>query len=107
MLVGDPKLDASQRIPDFPYARYAELLGFKGIRVDRPEDVAAAWDEAFAANGVVLVETITDPEVPPLPPHIEFQQARNMAEALAKGDPARGDIIRQSLKGKLQELVNR
>jgi pyruvate dehydrogenase (quinone) len=107
VLVGDPKLDASQRIPDFPFARYAELLGFKGIRVDRPDDVAAAWDEAFAANGVVLVEAVTDPEVPPLPPHIEFQQARNMAKALAKGDPARGEIIRQSLKGKLQELVNR
>jgi pyruvate dehydrogenase (quinone) len=107
VLVGDPKLEASQRIPDFPFARYAELLGFKGIRVDRPEDVGAAWDEAFGAGGVVLVEAVTDPEVPPLPPHIEFEQARNVAKALAKGDPARGAIIRQSLKGKLRELVNR
>jgi pyruvate dehydrogenase (quinone) len=107
VLVGDPKLEASQRIPDFPYARYAELLGFKGIRVDAPEQVAAAWDEALAAREPVLVEAVTDPEVPPLPPHIEFQQARNMAKALAHGDPARGQIIRQALKGKLQELVNR
>ena len=107
VLSGDPKLDASQRIPDFPYARYAELLGFSGIRVDAPDQVAAAWDRAFATDGPVLVEAITDPEVPPLPPHIEFEHARNLASALAKGDPERGHTIRQTLKGRLQELVNR
>jgi pyruvate dehydrogenase (quinone) len=107
VLVGDPKLDASQVIPDFPFARYAELLGFRGIRVDDPAHVAAAWDEALAAREPVLVEAIIDPEVPPLPPHIEFEQAKNLARALAKNDPARGQIIRQALKGKLQELVNR
>ena len=38
VMTGDPKFEASQDIPDFPYARYAELLGLKGIRVDRPDD---------------------------------------------------------------------
>ncbi len=107
VLVGDPKLEASQRIPDFPYARYAELLGFTGIRVDSPDLLADAWDAALSARGPVVVEAVTDPEVPPLPPHIEFEQARNLAKALAKGDPARGQIVRQSLKGKLAEFVTR
>jgi pyruvate dehydrogenase (quinone) len=107
VLAGDQKLDASQQLPDFPYARYAELLGLKGIRVDSPDQVAAAWDEALAAGGPVLIEAITDPEVPPLPPHIRFEQAKEMAVAMAKGDPNRGRIIRQSLKGKLAEFVNR
>jgi pyruvate dehydrogenase (quinone) len=107
VLSGDPKLEASQRIPDFPYAAYAELLGFEGIRVDAPDQVGAAWDRALAADRPVVVEAVTDPEVPPLPPHIEFQQARNMAAALAKGDPARGAIVRQSLKTKLKDIVSR
>jgi hypothetical protein len=34
-------------------------------------------------------------------------QAKNLAGALAQGDPARGQIIRQAVKGKLQEFVNR
>jgi pyruvate dehydrogenase (quinone) len=106
VLSGDPKLDASQVLPDFPFARYAELLGLKGIRVDAPEQVAGAWDEAFAADGPVLVEAITDPEVPPLPPHIRFDQAKELAAALP-GDPARKRIVRQSLRGKLAEFVNR
>ena len=97
-------------LPDFPYARYAELLGFKGIRVDSPEAVGPAWDEALASDVPVVYEAVTDPEVPPLPPHIEFEQAKNLAKALARGDPASGSIIRQALKGKLagvREPLNR
>jgi pyruvate dehydrogenase (quinone) len=107
VLAGDPKLDASQAIPDFPYARYAELLGFTGIRVDAPDQVVPAWERALAADGPVVVEAVTDPEVPPLPPHIEREQARKLARALVGGDPAARDIIRQSLRGKLEELRHR
>jgi pyruvate dehydrogenase (quinone) len=107
VLSGDQKLEASQVIPDFPYARYAELLGLRGIRIDSPDQVAGAWDEALSADGPVLIEALTDPEVPPLPPHIRFDQAKEMAIAMAKGDPNRGHIIRESIKGKLAEFVNR
>jgi pyruvate dehydrogenase (quinone) len=106
VLAGDPRLDASQLLPDFPFASYAELLGLKGIRVDSPDDVGAACEEALAADRPVVLEAITDPEVPPLPPHIRFEQAKKMAKALP-GDPARGRIIRHAVKGKLDEIVNR
>jgi len=107
VLTGDPKLEVSQTIPDFEYARYGELLGLKGIRVDDPDAVGDAWDEALAADRPVVLEAITDPEVPPLPPHIKIEQATSMARALAKGDPNGARIVKQSLKGKLQEIVNR
>jgi pyruvate dehydrogenase (quinone) len=107
VMAGDPKLESSQNIPDFPYARYAEILGFKGIRVDSPDQVADAWEEALAADRPVLYEAITDPEVPPLPPHIRFEQAKGLLQALAKGDPETVRIVKQSLKGKLQEFTTR
>jgi pyruvate dehydrogenase (quinone) len=107
VMEGDRKLDASQDLPDFPYARYAEMLGLRGIRIDSPDQVPGAWDEALASDGPVLIEAITDPEVPPLPPHISFEQAKEMALAMAKGDPNRGRIIRNSLRGKLAEFINR
>ncbi|MGZ4201869.1 MAG: thiamine pyrophosphate-requiring protein [Thermoleophilaceae bacterium] len=107
VLSGDPKLEASQVIPDFPYARYAELLGMRGIRVDAPDQVAGAWDQALANEGPVVLEAVTDPEVAPLPPHIRFDQAKEMAAAMLKGEPARGHIIREALRGKLAEFVNR
>ncbi len=107
VLAGDPKLDASQVLPPFEYARYAELLGLRGIRVDSPDDVAAAWDEALAADRPVLYEAITDPEYPPLPPHIKMTQAKHMAKAIAKGEPNAAQIMKESAKGKLHEFVNR
>jgi pyruvate dehydrogenase (quinone) len=107
VLAGDPKLQASQTIPDFPYARYAEMLGFKGIRVDDPDDVGPAWDEALASDRPVVYEAVTDPEIPPLPPHIRFEQAQGMAAALAKGDPHGIRIAWNALRGKLEEFTTR
>ncbi|MBV9466344.1 MAG: thiamine pyrophosphate-requiring protein, partial [Solirubrobacterales bacterium] len=102
---GDPKFEGSQDLPDFPYARYAEMLGLHGIRVDSAEQVGAAWDEALAADRPVLYEAMTDPEVPPLPPHITLEQAKALSSALLEGDPHARRIIKQSFRQKLQEFL--
>ena len=81
--------------------RYAESIGLKGIRVDRPERVGPAWDEAMAADRPCVIEFITDPEVPPLPPHISPEQARNFIKSLLH-DPDRGHMLKQSLKEMLE-----
>jgi pyruvate dehydrogenase (quinone) len=107
VMSGDAKLDASQVLPDFDYAAYARQLGLHGVRVDNPDDVGAAWDEALGAGRPALIEAITDPEVPPLPPHIRFEQASGMAKALMARDPAAKEMVTQSLKGKLAEFINR
>lgn len=60
--VGDPKFEASQDLPDFPYAGFAQSLSLHGIRVDTPDRIGAAWDEALAADRPVVLEAITDPE---------------------------------------------
>jgi pyruvate dehydrogenase (quinone) len=102
---GDPKFLGSQQLPDFPYARYAELVGLKGIRVDAPDQIGAAWDAAFAADRPVVLEAITDPEVPPLPPHITLDEARNYLKAVIGGDPDAKRMIGQSFVQKLAELL--
>jgi pyruvate dehydrogenase (quinone) len=92
---GDPKLQASQELPDFPYAAYAESLGLVGIRVDQPDQIGPAWDRAFRADRPVVVEAVTDPEVPPLPPHITFKQAKSLSSSLLKGDSGWRDMVRE------------
>jgi len=104
-VVGDPKFVTAQRVRDFPYARYAELLGLKGIRVDTPDAVAPAWEEALAADRPVVYEAITDPEVPPLPPHITLEHAKALTSTLLKGDPDARGIIRQSFRDKIEEFL--
>jgi pyruvate dehydrogenase (quinone) len=95
---------ATQWLPDFPYARYAELLGFTGVYCDSDEGIGAAWDEVLRADTPALLEVKVDPEIPPLPPHITVEQAEKMAGAMVKGDPERAGVIEKSLLGKLQEL---
>jgi pyruvate dehydrogenase (quinone) len=107
VMEGESKFPGSQDLPDFPYARYAELLGLTGVRVDTPEDVGAGWDRVLSANGPAVLEVVTDPDVPPLPPHIRMEQAKGMAKAIYRGDPDRGGMIREALKGKLAEFVTR
>jgi pyruvate dehydrogenase (quinone) len=85
---GDPRFAASQDVPSFPYARYAELLGLGGIRLDRPEDVGPAWDKALSADRPVLIEAIVDPAVPLVPPALKPEQAEKMSAGLAQEGPA-------------------
>ena len=104
-LEGDPKFAASQEIPDFPYARFAELLGLVGVRVESPDEIGEAWDEVLSADRPAVLEAVTDPEVPPLPPHITFEEARNFMLAVARGDEGRRDMLEQSLKARLAGLL--
>jgi pyruvate dehydrogenase (quinone) len=106
-MAGDPRFDASQDLPEFPFARYAELLGIKGIRVDAPDRVRPAWEEALAHQGPVLVEALTDPDMPPLPPQLRFETLRNMTRAFAKGDPAAGAILRHTIRARRTDLTTR
>jgi pyruvate dehydrogenase (quinone) len=98
ILAGDPKYVASQDVPDFPYARYAELIGLRGICVDRPEDLGDARDHALAADRPTVLEVYTDPDIPPLPPHITFKQAKDYTSAILHGDTDSVGIIKESVK---------
>ena len=107
VLAGDPKLEASQVLPDFPFAEYARMIGLDGVRVDHPDQIRAAWERAVHADRPFVFEAITDPNVPPLPPHIRLEQAKKMGMALIGGEDETPGIIKQAIKGKWQELVTR
>jgi pyruvate dehydrogenase (quinone) len=103
VLSGDPKYPGTQWLPDFSYAKYAELVGFKGIYCDNGDEVGDAWQEALGAGTPVVLEVKVDPEIPPLPPHIRVEQMKKMAEAMVK-DPERVGVMEKSLLGKLEEF---
>jgi len=81
------------------------MLGFKGIRVDDPDEVAGAWEKAFSSDRPVVYEAIVDAEVPPMPPHIFFDQAKSITRALYCGDPAAAEIIRHSFAELVEEYI--
>jgi pyruvate dehydrogenase (quinone) len=104
-LAGDPKFPATQEVPEFPYARYAEMIGLKGLTLKSPDQIGPVWDEALNSDRPVVIDAHVDPEVPPLPPHISFEQAKNYLLALAKGDPGWRGMIVQSFKDMAQSYL--
>jgi pyruvate dehydrogenase (quinone) len=104
---GDPRFEGSQSIPDFPYAKYAEDVGLLGIRVDRPDQIGDAWDRALSADRPTVVEAITDPNVPPLPPHITLEQARKFASSVWSGDAEALGYIKQTIKEAADSILPR
>jgi pyruvate dehydrogenase (quinone) len=105
IMMGDIRFVASQELPDFPYAAFADSIGLRGIRVERAEDLAGAWDEALSSDRPVVLEAITDPDTPTLPPHVTFEQAKHFTETLLRGDPNEAGIIKQTLKGALAGIL--
>jgi pyruvate dehydrogenase (quinone) len=97
VMAGDPKFEASQNVPAFQYAQFAESLGLKGLRVETPDRIGAAWDAALAADRPCVVAFRTDPEVPPLPPHITLEQAKKFMTSLLH-DPSRSQMLKNAMK---------
>ncbi|HVV76415.1 MAG TPA: thiamine pyrophosphate-requiring protein [Mycobacteriales bacterium] len=104
-LAGDPKNPDTQTLPYLPAAEYAKLLGFEGIKVERPEDVGPAWDRALTATGPVLLEFRTDPQIVALPPHVKPSMFKKTAKGLASGDEDALGIATKGFKGKLSEVT--
>jgi pyruvate dehydrogenase (quinone) len=102
---GAPKFTESQRLPDVDYAAFAASLGLQGIYIDKPSDLGPAWDRALAADRPTLLDVRVDPSVPPIPPHATFEQAKDAAKAILKGDEDRRSVIVEGIKTKVQEFL--
>jgi pyruvate dehydrogenase (quinone) len=99
---GDPRYDATQSIPDFPYADYARMIGLDGIRVERPQDVVSAWDRALASERPFVIDALVDRNVPTLPPQLNPEQEDKLTRALSDGDADADAVLRQL---QLQEVT--
>ncbi|MER7936154.1 MULTISPECIES: thiamine pyrophosphate-requiring protein [unclassified Streptomyces] len=102
---GAPQFEPSQSLPDFPYAEAARLAGLEGLRVEKPEDVQSAWQTALAADRPCVLDFVTDPAVPPIPPHATLEQIEAAASSVLKGDSDRAGMVRQGFKAKMQEFL--
>jgi pyruvate dehydrogenase (quinone) len=102
---GNPKYEASQDLPPFNYAEYANQLGLNGIRVERSEEIGAAWDRALSSDRPVVYDVVVDANISQLPPHVTLEQAHNLFSAVTKGDPDEGGVVKESIKEMLAGIL--
>jgi pyruvate dehydrogenase (quinone) len=105
VMAGDPKFEASQDLPELNYAAYAQMLGLEGIRIEKEADISSGLRAAMAARRPVVLDVLSDPSVPPLPPHITLKQARNFTSSILKGDTNAWDMIKATYKEVIENFL--
>lgn len=104
-MAGAPKFVESQSLPDVDYAAFASGLGLNAMAIKDPEELHDAWRDALSADRPTVLDVFTDPDMPPIPPHAEWDQAKAAAAAVLKGDENRWGFIVEGVKTKAQEFL--
>jgi len=85
VFLGNPEFGCE--LEPIEFTDVAKGCGIDTIRIDDPAKCSEQLREALSRPGPCLIEAVVDPFEPPFPPSIALKQAKNMAEALAKGTP--------------------
>src|SRR6185369_6490073 len=104
---GDTRYAASQDLPEMDYAGFANLIGLAGVRVDNPDNLGAAWDQAFASPVPFVLDVVVDPDVPPLPPHISLEEAKAFGMSILRGGAGEVGVVRQALGNLFPSLAKK
>jgi pyruvate dehydrogenase (quinone)/pyruvate oxidase len=103
VFLGNPEYGCDLTPIDF--AGFARNCGGTGFRIDDPRDCGRVLDQALRTKGPVVIEAVVDPFEPPMPPKVTLDQAKKLAESLARGTPNRKEIILTIASDKVREMV--
>jgi pyruvate dehydrogenase (quinone) len=103
VFLGNPEYGCDLYPIDF--ALFAKACGATGFTIDDPKDCGRVLDIALKIDGPVIVEAVVDPNEPPMPPKVNFKQAKHFAESLLRGTPNREKILATVLSDKVREVI--
>jgi pyruvate dehydrogenase (quinone) len=106
MVLGYPEHGVRYPEPFTDYAALAQANGALGIKVKRPGDVRGAVLEALRYDGPALLDVNVNPDEPPLPGKVEYDQAKKFAEAFLKGQPRKSTIATTLFRDKIEQFKN-
>ena len=102
IMMGDIRFVASQDVPDFPYANFRRIDRHAGHPRGTSRGPRRRLGPGAGRDRPVILEAITDPDTPTLPPHITWQMAKNFTETLLRVDPEERGIVKQAIKGMVE-----
>jgi pyruvate dehydrogenase (quinone) len=104
MVLGYPEYGVRHSDPYIDYAAFATANGGLGIKVERPDGVRPAIEQALAHPGPALIDVNVNPDEPPLPGKVEYQQAKKFAEAFLRGQPRKATIATTLFQDKIEQF---
>lgn len=103
VFLGNPEYGCELQPIDF--AAFARACGGAGYTVDDPKKCGDIVDRAFSTPGPVVIEAVVDPNEPPMPPKVNFTQAKHFAESMLRGTPNREKIALTVLSDRVKEMI--
>jgi pyruvate dehydrogenase (quinone)/pyruvate oxidase len=104
MVLGYPEHGVRFPQPEADFAAWATACGGYGAKVSDPKKVRPAIQEALAYDGPALIDIDVDPNEPPLPGKVAYDQAKRFAQAFLKGQPHKAAIATTLFKDKIEQL---
>jgi pyruvate dehydrogenase (quinone) len=87
IILGDPEFAVRFPGPEPDFSTWARACGAHGVKVSRPGDLREAVRAALAVDGPALVDVTVNPDEPPMPGKIQYEQAKKFTEAFLRGQP--------------------
>jgi pyruvate dehydrogenase (quinone) len=104
IILGYPEYAVRHQDPEADFSSWARGCGAYGVKVQDPKDVAGAVREAFAHDGPALVDCDVNPNEPPMPGKVRYEQAKAFTEAFLRGQPHKVATVGAVARDKIQEL---
>jgi pyruvate dehydrogenase (quinone) len=104
MVLGYPEHGVRYPEPFVDYAALATTNGALGIKVEKAVDVRTAVEQGLAYDGPALIDVNVNPDEPPLPGKVEYQQAKKFAEAFLRGQPRKATIATTLFRDKIEQF---
>jgi len=104
VVLGYPEYAVRHRQPEADFAAWARGCGGYGAKVTDPKALPGAIREALAHPGPALVDCDVNPNEPPMPGKVTYEQAKHFTEAFLRGQPHRAATFATIARDKINEL---
>jgi pyruvate dehydrogenase (quinone) len=104
IILGYPEYAVRHREPEGDFSAWARACGGFGAKVDDPGQLAGTIREALAYPGPALVDCSVNPNEPPMPGKVKYEQAKRFTEAFLRGQPQKLGILATVARDKIREL---
>lgn len=104
IILGYPEYAVRHLDPEADFSSWARGCGAYGVKVDDPKDVVGAVRGALAHDGPALVDCDVNPNEPPMPGKVRYEQAKAFTEAFLRGQPHRAATVTTVARDKISEL---
>jgi pyruvate dehydrogenase (quinone) len=104
MVLGYPEHGVRFGTPVPDYAAWARAAGGYGVHVDKAAELPDALRTAFNVDGPALVDVAVDPNEPPMPGKVTYEQAKKFAQAFLRGQPHKAAIASTLFQDRIEQL---